>query len=400
MRPDRTPRLRALGCAVLTAAALAAAGLPGPVSAEPRPAESSASLKEQVAALDAEIERVAVQLAEGATAYDAAEDALARLTQEQFAARADREELLAAEADSRGALSGLARAAYKGGMPPMVTALLSGEPRAVSHLAYVQRSVNRLGATHSDVARDLAQQQAGAGAALIRSDELRRKALAQQQELEEQRRAMSERTARLTADLQAAGTRLLQVHAAEQAAEAAKAAARAEAKAQADAERAAVAARQRAVAAAGAGSPAGSGAGSCQPPSSAGEVNGFLSVASLCPLSVGAGHRLRSDAAQAFEALNRARLASAGVPLCVTDSYRSYPAQVDVFRRKPNLAATPGRSQHGWGLAVDFCGGVQSFGTEAHAWMRANAGAFGWIHPDWAGPRGSRPEPWHWEYVG
>jgi LAS superfamily LD-carboxypeptidase LdcB len=76
------------------------------------------------------------------------------------------------------------------------------------------------------------------------------------------------------------------------------------------------------------------------------------------------------------------------------------PSQVDVFRRKPGLAATPGRSQHGWGLAVDLCGGVQTFGSEPHLWMQLNAPAFGWHHPAWAGQRGSRPEAWHWEFSG
>jgi hypothetical protein len=30
--------------------------------------------------------------------------------------------------------------------------------------------------------------------------------------------------------------------------------------------------------------------------------------------------------------------------------------------------------------------------------MKANAGTFGWVHPDWAEPSGSKPEPWHWEF--
>ena len=333
-----------------------------------------------------------------------AETQLAELTQQQFSARADREALLSAESESRSALHGLARAAYKGGVPPMVTALMSGDPRAVSSLAYVQRSVNRLGASHSDVTATLAQQQAGAGKALERSDLLRRQALRKTQELENQRLALAERTTVLTARLQATMTRLAQVRAAELAAELA-----AEQRARAAAE---LAARQRAAAEAAAraraaglaippGAVASSGSGGqCQPPSGLPEVNGFLSDETLCPLSVGGGHRLRTDAAQAFEALNAARLAATGSTLCVTDSYRDYAGQVDVFRRKPNLAATPGRSQHGWGLAVDFCGGIQSFGSEAHEWMQANAPAYGWIHPTWARITGSKPEAWHWEFVG
>lgn len=98
--------------------------------------------------------------------------------------------------------------------------------------------------------------------------------------------------------------------------------------------------------------------------------------------------------------MSRARLAGTGVPLCVTDSYRDYGGQIDVFRRKPELAATPGRSQHGWGLAVDLGCGVQTFDSEAYRWMQLNAGQFGWIHPSWAQQGGSRPEAWHWEYVG
>jgi hypothetical protein len=74
----------------------------------------------------------------------------------------------------------------------------------------------------------------------------------------------------------------------------------------------------------------------------------------------------------------------------VTDSYRSYAAQVDVFARKPSLAAVPGHQPARLGLAVDMCGGVQVFGSEAHEWMRANAPAFGWHHPRWA--RGGRSQ--------
>jgi LAS superfamily LD-carboxypeptidase LdcB len=84
----------------------------------------------------------------------------------------------------------------------------------------------------------------------------------------------------------------------------------------------------------------------------------------------------------------------------VTDSYRSYEAQVDVFARKPQLAAVPGTSRHGFGVALDLGCGVESFGTEAHRWMQANGPRFGWVHPSWAAPGGSMPEPWHWEHVG
>jgi LAS superfamily LD-carboxypeptidase LdcB len=86
--------------------------------------------------------------------------------------------------------------------------------------------------------------------------------------------------------------------------------------------------------------------------------------------------------------------------MCITDSYRTYASQVRLYGQKPALAAVPGTSNHGWGLAVDLCGGIESFGTRQYAWMVANAGRFGWLHPEWADPGNGREEPWHWEYAG
>jgi LAS superfamily LD-carboxypeptidase LdcB len=71
-----------------------------------------------------------------------------------------------------------------------------------------------------------------------------------------------------------------------------------------------------------------------------------------------------------------------------------------IYADKPWLAAVPGTSNHGWGTAVDLCGGVEAFGTATHLWMLENAPAFGWFHPSWAKPGGGRPEPWHWEFAG
>lgn len=138
----------------------------------------------------------------------------------------------------------------------------------------------------------------------------------------------------------------------------------------------------------------------CTGKSTSGQSNGNLDPESLCPLWMAQGHRLRSDAAKGFNAMSQHHAAVAGGPLCVTDSYRSYREQTSVYRRKPGLAAVPGSSNHGWGLAVDFCGGVQDSGSAAYDWMKANAGRFGWYHPEWAEPSGSKPEAWHWEYRG
>jgi cell wall-associated NlpC family hydrolase len=125
--------------------------------------------------------------------------------------------------------------------------------------------------------------------------------------------------------------------------------------------------------------------------------NGQVPRDQLCVLGV-ASHRLRCDAAAAYTAMSAAYEMTFGSPLCITDSYRSLDAQVDAHHRKPRITAIPGTSNHGWGLAVDLCGGINVFGTAQTAWMTANAARYGWLHPDWAQTSGSNPEPWHWEY--
>jgi cell wall-associated NlpC family hydrolase len=125
--------------------------------------------------------------------------------------------------------------------------------------------------------------------------------------------------------------------------------------------------------------------------------NGRIPRDQLCTFGAGS-HRLRCDAAAAYTAMSAAYETAFGGPLCITDSYRSLDAQVDAHHRKPRITAVPGTSNHGWGLAVDLCGGINVFGTAQTAWMTANAGRYGWVHPDWAQATGSNPEPWHWEY--
>jgi hypothetical protein len=140
--------------------------------------------------------------------------------------------------------------------------------------------------------------------------------------------------------------------------------------------------------------------GSCAGGSLAGHPNGRLPTDALCPLWGTSGQLLRADAAAAFDAMSKEYGAATGEPLCVTDSYRSYDEQVAVKAAKPTLAAVPGSSNHGWGVALDLCGGVESFGTPAHRWMVENATGFGWYLPGWAQQSGSKPEAWHWEFAG
>ncbi len=169
--------------------------------------------------------------------------------------------------------------------------------------------------------------------------------------------------------------------------------------------RAALTASQRAnlraaqAAAAAAGAAGTLSAGSCTGQPTTGFPNGMIPLSALCPVWAAPGQHLRADAAAALTKLSHQYAEHFGVSLCVSDSYRSLAAQVAVYAAKPTLAAKPGSSKHGWGVAVDLCGGVQSFGTAEHAWMLAHAPLLGWFAPDWAGPAGSKPEPWHWEFA-
>ncbi len=152
--------------------------------------------------------------------------------------------------------------------------------------------------------------------------------------------------------------------------------------------------------------PAGGPAGPCgatlptpgvSSPQWGGWDNGEIPTEALCQLGV-YRHALRCDAAAGYTAMGAAFRAEFGTALCLTDSYRSLGSQVSAFYRKPALAAVPGTSNHGWALAVDLCGGIHVGGSAQWRWMTANAGRFGFVQPDWARPRGEKPEPWHWEY--
>lgn len=140
----------------------------------------------------------------------------------------------------------------------------------------------------------------------------------------------------------------------------------------------------------------------CDGASIAGYPNGQLPPAALCALWGAPGMMLQRTAADAFNRMSHAYAAVFGVPLCVTSSYRTYQHQVELYATMPaGYAAVPGTSNHGWGLAVDLCGGIQVDNSPEHIWLIDHAAGFGWFHPSWALPGGPGPhEPWHWEFAG
>jgi hypothetical protein len=126
--------------------------------------------------------------------------------------------------------------------------------------------------------------------------------------------------------------------------------------------------------------------------------NGRLPASALCTLWNGK-ESLRADAAVDLAKLNVAHRQAFGRDICIVDGYRTLSEQVQIKRLRGGFAAAPGTSEHGWGLAVDLCGGSGIASTATYTWLRTNAPRYGWHNPDWALPGGSGAyEPWHWEY--
>ena len=64
---------------------------------------------------------------------------------------------------------------------------------------------------------------------------------------------------------------------------------------------------------------------------------------------------MQPAAASAITAMNQDYRAVFGHNICITEGYRTLAKQISVKATKGYLAATPGTSMHGWGLAVDLC---------------------------------------------
>lgn len=365
----------------------------------------------EVRRLRAQVKDTASELAGLTLSWEQGGKRLEQLQQQDLLAQRVVDEQRGSVAAAQSRMDALASLAYRQPASPELEAALTGDLRVLTDYLYVRRGLQRAGVDQQAVLQDLTAQRAQAQLAAVRQGGLRLQAQQLQRQLDGQLAAILDVAGRRQAELQRAAKVLDRAVAQRQAELARQALARVQRR---DAAAQAAAARDAAVRAA-ATAAAGVSAGLATPgapigpgglvPSTADDsdalyVNGFIPDTLLQPLSSAPGHRLRPRPAAAFDAMSQAYAGSTGSPLCVTDSYRSYAAQVDLFRRKPSLAATPGTSNHGLGRAVDMCGGVESFGSPAHRWMQAHAGEFGWIHPSWAEPGGSRPEPWHWEYVG
>jgi D-alanyl-D-alanine carboxypeptidase len=124
---------------------------------------------------------------------------------------------------------------------------------------------------------------------------------------------------------------------------------------------------------------------------------------------------LTSGAARAWRSMQAAATRE-GVALDAISGYRSHDYQLGIFERKRargleveeilTVNAAPGYSEHHSGRALDIGTldeppAEESFEhTPAFAWLRDNAGAYGFVmsYPR-ENPHGIVYEPWHWYYT-
>ena len=147
--------------------------------------------------------------------------------------------------------------------------------------------------------------------------------------------------------------------------------------------------------------------------------NGQLPDELLAPML---GGQLHKTAVRSYKhMLNAAKAAGVELkPTSAVDTYRPYKIQYDVFMQryspkptddtrgitrtfdnktwylKKGMApcSSPGNSNHGWGLAVDFA----NASGKTFIWLTRNANRFGW-YLGTGDPASAGFESWHWEYV-
>lgn len=152
-------------------------------------------------------------------------------------------------------------------------------------------------------------------------------------------------------------------------------------------------------------------------------TNGTLTTIDTRALATAPGHRLREDAAKSFDRLAAACVRRYGWVPRLTDSYRSLATQERIFkaryvrqatgggyygdvrrwngaryvrRRGYAAAAIPGRSNHGWGLAVD-CTDLANAGFTGTRYKQLVALGAGY---GWTNTEGRKVgESWHLGYT-
>lgn len=156
--------------------------------------------------------------------------------------------------------------------------------------------------------------------------------------------------------------------------------------------------------------------------------NGYMPSDRLMTIN---GCTLERDAAYTFSLMYEAAEKD-GIRLRPGSCYRSFHVQQRAYERRCPMTDVPvygdspvsggkvqtgtkkvrvcsgpptapgGRSNHGWGRAIDFSDGrgAISCRDDEFRWLQQNAHRWGWVHPRWAHCGSEMEEAWHWEYAG
>jgi LAS superfamily LD-carboxypeptidase LdcB len=91
-----------------------------------------------------------------------------------------------------------------------------------------------------------------------------------------------------------------------------------------------------------------------------------------------------------------------GEQLYINSCYRTFDDQLRMARQYGiGRAATPGRSNHGFGRAIDISknGVALTPQMKEYKWLKKNANKYGFNRIPW-GSKGEAWEAWHWEHLG
>ena len=149
-------------------------------------------------------------------------------------------------------------------------------------------------------------------------------------------------------------------------------------------------------------------------------ANGYIPITAMTAVEgggraeYGGKYLLHPEAAQQYFKLKKAAL-DAKVQWTVSSAYRSVAHQLSIQGGKPRpTVAAPGKSPHGWGVALDFSELYQQVGgsgnpainkagrekSSLYRWLSNNGPKYGWYNPARLADGGGVDEMWHWEYWG
>ena len=149
-------------------------------------------------------------------------------------------------------------------------------------------------------------------------------------------------------------------------------------------------------------------------------ANGYIPITAMVAVEgggraeYGGKYLLHPEAAQQYFKLKKAAL-DAKVQWTVSSAYRSVAHQLSIQGGKPRpTVAAPGKSPHGWGVALDFSELYQQVGgsgnpainkagrekSSLYRWLSNNGPKYGWYNPARLADGGGVDEMWHWEYWG